>query len=374
MIHFVIGTRPEAIKLAPIIKEVDRMSFLHEVCVTSQHRELLRPFVKLFNIYVDHDLKIMKRGQDLFEITTANLNGFRKLLNNELRSEEQKIEVVVVQGDTTSALSAALSAYYHKIPVAHVEAGLRTQDQYQPYPEEMNRRLIDQIASMHFAPTEQAKENLLSEGISSSRIHVTGNPVVDALEIIRNDESFAETQLPLHVEPDEKLVLVTIHRRENFGEPILNVCQAIEEIVSKVSNAIFAIPLHPNPNVQKVVNGSLKESDQVVLLPPLDYFAFLKTMERADLILTDSGGVQEEAPSFETYVHVLRNKTERPEGIERGIAELVGTSKDEIVHSVMDFVNSDSDLKMNFLPNPYGDGEAARRIVDVLTGPHPAKL
>ena len=374
MILFVIGTRPEAIKLAPVIREVDRLALIYSVCVTSQHRDLLRPFLELFNISADYDLDIMKADQDLFDITTANLSGLSKILDNDLLPEEKQISLVVVQGDTTSALSAALAAYYRKIPVAHVEAGLRTHDRYQPFPEEINRRLIDHISAIHFAPTEQAKSNLLAEGISASGIHVTGNPVVDALEIIKSDDHFEETPLPFHVEEDEKLVLVTIHRRENFGEPLLNVCQAIEEIVRKVSNAVIAMPLHPNPNVQQVVNDSLKQSDQVMLLPPLDYFTFLRTMERADLIVTDSGGVQEEAPSFETYVQVLRNKTERPEGIERGIAELVGTNKDDVVRAVLEFLNSDLDQKLHFLPNPYGDGKASTRIADLLAGPHPAKL
>jgi len=360
MILFIFGTRPEAIKLAPVITECEGERLPYQVCVTAQHRELLDPFTDFFQINVAHDLNIMQPNQDLFELTTRAMSGIKLVVR------DLKPAVVVVQGDTTTALAGAMSAFYERVPVAHVEAGLRTHDMHNPFPEEMNRKLIDHISAKLFAPTDTSRANLLSEGIADSRIEITGNTIVDSLTKIVASHHFRDAHSPVDVGSDERLITLTIHRRENFGERLHRICDAIEEIVSKRSNVQIALPVHPNPNVQNVVNERLGEMERIKLLPPLDYVAFLKLLASSDLILTDSGGVQEEAPSLGKYVLVMRDKTERPEGVESGIAELVGADPLQIRQAVDEILKRLDEANLQFPANPYGDGYASGRIVQAL--------
>jgi UDP-N-acetylglucosamine 2-epimerase (non-hydrolysing) len=358
-ILFAFGTRPEAIKLAPIIQEIkkeeNRKIFESYVCITAQHREILDEVLRLFKIPIDYDLDIMEHNQTPWLV---NEKIFRKFLPC---LEKIKPDLVVVQGDTTSAFACALLAFYQKIKVAHVEAGLRTEDKYQPYPEEINRRLISPLADINFAPTKIAEKNLLKENVKKEAIFVTGNTVVDALYQIKK-----EFKIKNRLKKDKR-ILLTIHRRENWGRPLTEVCLAVKKIVEIFPFVQFDIPVHPNPNVKEVVYKNLKNIPQINLLPPLPYFQLLKLMSKSYLILTDSGGICEEAPSFNVPVLILRNKTERKEAIIGGTAKLVGTAYEKIIKNVSELIrNNQKYKKMIKKKNPFGDGKAAKRIVEYL--------
>lgn len=357
----VFGTRPEAIKLAPVIRGLARRGLPTRVCVTAQHRELLDPLLEFFELPAHYDLGIMEPDQDLFHVTTEALLKLREVLRRE------KPEMILVQGDTTTCFAAALAAYYEKVPIAHVEAGLRTGDKYGPFPEEMNRLLTDHLADWLFAPTDQAARNLQSEGLPQERIVVTGNTVVDALQIVRDDERFRALPLPIEIPKGRRLVLVTAHRRESFQRGLASICRALRELAERHDDIEIVYPVHLNPNVQKTVRGELEGVERVHLIPPLAYLPFLRLMEKSYLILTDSGGVQEEAPTFGVPVLVLREKTERPEGLEAGVAKLVGTDPERIVGEASRLLEDPEEhARMASMENPYGDGRAAERIVRAL--------
>ncbi len=358
----VFGTRPEAIKLAPVILELTKRNIEHTVIVTAQHRELLDRKLELFNIKPDYDLNIMQPGQDLFYITTTVLNEIKRVL------EKERPDVLLVQGDTTTAFAAGLASFYLKIPVGHVEAGLRTWNPQNPWPEEMNRQITSRLTDYHFAPTEWAKQNLLNEGVKPESIFVTGNTVIDALKMIVTPEfRFDDARLNKIDFKNKKVILLTSHRRENFGEPMREVFKACCQIVEKHSNVELIYPVHPNPNVQSAAKEILAGVPHVHLIEPLDYRSFVQLMSKCYLILTDSGGVQEEAPSLGKPVLVLRTTTERPEAIDVGTAKLVGTDKFKIfeeAHSLL--TDSHAYQTMATKQNPYGDGKAAERIIDFL--------
>lgn len=365
----VFGTRPEAIKMSPVVKELQKHSevFDTRVCVTAQHRKMLDQVLDLFDITPHYDLDIMKPGQSLTDVTCNVLRGLEPVL------EEFRPDVVLVHGDTTTTMAASLAAYYKKIAVGHVEAGLRTGNIYSPWPEEMNRRLAGAITRYHFSPTERSRENLLREGIAAESIYVTGNTVIDALlvvaEKVRNDSALREeisTQFKF-LNTDKRLILVTGHRRENFGEGFENICFALIEIASANPDVEIVYPVHLNPNVQEPVHRILSDSPSVHLIEPQDYLPFVYLMDRSYLIITDSGGVQEEAPSLGKPVLVMRDTTERPEAVDAGTVKLVGTDKDRIVSEAYDLlVNQSSYESMSLAHNPYGDGKAAKRIIQAL--------
>jgi UDP-N-acetylglucosamine 2-epimerase (non-hydrolysing) len=361
----IIGTRPEAIKMAPVIRGLaNRQDQIEsQVVSTGQHRQMLDQVLNIFQIQPDYDLEIMQHSQTLFQITRRILTGLEKLLRDE------QPDVVLVQGDTTTAFTAALAASYLKIRVGHVEAGLRTYDKYQPYPEEMNRRMVSALADMHFAPTEKARDNLLREGVSDNLIYVTGNPVVDALTYITSlNRNFENRVLAEFDFKEERVLLVTAHRRENWGEPMKNICHALCNIVQKYHDVRVIFSVHMNPEVQKIVHAQLDKIKRIHLLKPLDYVQFVRLMSKAHLILTDSGGVQEEAPSLGKPVLVLREVTERPEGVEAGVLRMVGTSIGQIVDETSRLLDSSKAYNgMAEISNPYGDGHAAERIVQILT-------
>ncbi len=365
-VFVVFGTRPEAIKLAPVILELAHRSDLFRTvaCVTGQHRQMLKPMLKVFKLRADYDLKLMKPGQTLTGITTAVLNGLDRIL------EEELPDLVLVQGDTTTTFAAALAAFYRHIPVGHVEAGLRTQDKYNPFPEEINRRLATHIADFHFAPTKVARENLLKEGISPERILVSGNTVVDALLHIRcriaEDPSLVP-DLELGCLDGQKIVLVTAHRRESFGRELQQICVALRSLAESRPDVLVVYPVHLNPNVSKPVRRALRGIPNLRLLAPLDYVSFVALMDRASILLTDSGGIQEEGPSVGKPVLVMRKVSERPEAIEAGTACLVGTDPDCIISAVTTLLDEPTAYeRMIHSSNPYGDGHAASRIVDYL--------
>jgi UDP-N-acetylglucosamine 2-epimerase (non-hydrolysing) len=359
----VFGTRPEAIKLAPVIKELEKHSdkVISRVCVTAQHREMLDPFLRLFNIKPEWDLNIMKPNQTLFDVTVSALSKLGSLL------EQEKPDIVLVQGDTTTAFVTALAAFYLKIKIGHVEAGLRTGDKYSPFPEEVNRRLISHLADLHFAPTERARANLLAEGIHKETIFVTGNTVVDSLFAIRELSKDQNLLKNLPLDPKRKLILVTAHRRESFGEGLKNICLALRKLVELDASVEIVYPVHLNPNVKEPVKRILGACERVHLIEPLDYVAFVHLMKRAYLILTDSGGIQEEAPSLGKPVLVLRKSTERPEAVEAGTAKLVGTDPEAIVNETLRLLNDhDAYATMANALNPFGDGRAAERIAKII--------
>ncbi|MBY6191793.1 UDP-N-acetylglucosamine 2-epimerase (non-hydrolyzing) [Microbulbifer agarilyticus] len=360
----VFGTRPEAIKMAPLVNLLRGDSrFDTKVCVTGQHREMLDQVLSLFEIEPDYDLDIMEPNQDLFQVTSRILLGMREVLN------DCKPDRVFVHGDTTTTLAASLSAYYCKIPVAHVEAGLRTDDIYSPWPEEMNRKLTGAIAQYHFAPTTLSRQNLLNESVAEENITVTGNTIIDALiDVVRRIETDdklsaeLESQFPF-LHPDKKIVLITGHRRENFGTGLENICHAIRELAAR-DDVQFVFPVHLNPRVQGPVNQMLSELDNVHLISPLTYLPFVYLMHRAHLILTDSGGIQEEAPSLGKPVLVMRDITERPEGVRAGTVKLVGTDSAKIVAGVNTLLNDEFAYEaMSAAVNPYGDGFACEKIL-----------
>ncbi|MBL4753667.1 MAG: UDP-N-acetylglucosamine 2-epimerase (non-hydrolyzing) [Flavobacteriales bacterium] len=361
----VFGTRPEAIKMAPLVKLLKQDSrFETKVCVTGQHREMLDQVLELFDIVPEYDLNIMKAGQDLYDITSRILLGLRDVLT------EFKPELVFVHGDTTTTLSTTLAAYYQQTPVAHVEAGLRTGNIYSPWPEEANRKVTGAIAEYHFAPTQLSRENLLNEGVSAERIVVTGNTVIDALldvveKIGDNTTLSAElkSKFPF-IDATKKLVLATGHRRESFGTGFENICQAIREIAGR-DDVQVVFPVHLNPQVREPVNRHLSELSNVHLIEPLDYLPFVYLMNQAYIILTDSGGVQEEAPSLGKPVLVMRETTERPEAVVAGTVRLVGTDVQKIVSGVVELLDdTDAYKKMSVAHNPYGDGSASQKIID----------
>ncbi|WP_345976582.1 UDP-N-acetylglucosamine 2-epimerase (non-hydrolyzing) [Sulfurimonas sp. HSL3-7] len=369
----VFGTRPEAIKMAPLVKEFEKHAdvFDMRVCVTAQHREMLDQVLELFEIKPDYDLNIMKNGQDLYDVTSKVLLGMRDVLDT------FKPDVVLVHGDTTTTISTTLAAFYQKIEVGHVEAGLRTGNIYSPWPEEANRLLTTQITKYHFAPTLTNKENLQKEHISDKDIIVTGNTVIDSLFMVRDkidtDEQLKTdiltkiTALGYTPTDDRKLVLVTGHRRENFGDGFLNICNGLKELAQKHQDVDFVYPVHLNPNVQKPVKEILTGIDNVYLIEPLDYLPFVYLLNRCHMILTDSGGVQEEAPSLGKPVLVMRDTTERPEALAAGTVMLVGTNKETIVNSVSRLLEDEVMYKkMAYAHNPYGDGNACRKIVNFL--------
>ncbi len=368
----VFGTRPEAIKMAPVVKAlqtVDRVKLTVNVCVTAQHRSMLDQVLDLFSIKPDFDLDLMKNHQDLTQITVGVLSGLQGVL------AEYKPDLVLVHGDTTTTFAASLAAYYQQIDVAHVEAGLRTRNIYSPWPEEMNRRLTGGIARYHFAPTEQAKQNLLAEAVPTENIYVTGNTVVDALlettHKIQADSGLAESLACRFdfLDPAKKLILVTGHRRESFGRGFENICIALRRIAER-NDVQIVYPVHLNPNVSTPVNRTLGGLANVFLLDPLEYLPFVYLMSRSYLIITDSGGIQEEAPSLGKPVLVMRDTTERPEAVDAGTVRLVGTDCDRIVAETRGLLDDNAQYQhMARAHNPYGDGLAARRIVGELIRP-----
>lgn len=357
----IFGTRPEAIKMAPLVKEIEKNSDKFEsiVCVTAQHREILDQVLELFNIKPDFDLNIMKENQNLWSITSDVLLKVKDVI------EKVKPDVVLVHGDTTTSMAAALSAFYARVPVGHVEAGLRTFDKYYPFPEEINRVFADSVCTYHFAPTDKSCENLIKSQISQEHIYKTGNTVIDAL--LYTVENHKQNIENLNLDNNLKTILLTSHRRENFGEPIREICTAILEIVERNKDIQVVYPVHPNPNVRKPVYELLADKERIHLIEPLEYAQFCNLMKQSHIILTDSGGVQEEAPSLGKPVLVLRDTTERPEAIEYGTVKLVGTNKEKIVSTVQLLLDSDEEYnKMAEAINPYGDGLASKRIVEVL--------
>ncbi len=376
----VFGTRPEAIKMAPLVKELQKNqdNFNTIVCVTGQHREMLDQVLNIFGIKPDYDLNIMKQGQDLYDVTARVLVGMRDVL------KEVQPDVVLVHGDTTTSTAAALAAFYQQIPVGHVEAGLRTHNIYSPWPEEMNRQITGRIATYHFAPTPLSEQNLLAENVKGENIHVTGNTVIDALymvvEKIKNEKALdAELEVVLNksgydvnrLTGGKKLVLITGHRRENFGDGFIHMCTAIKDLTKKYPDVDFVYPMHLNPNVRKpiheVFGEDLSHLSNMFFIEPLEYLSFVYLMEKSTIVLTDSGGIQEEAPGLGKPVLVMRDTTERPEALEAGTVKLVGTNYDKIIGEVSALLNNqDYYEKMSKAVNPYGDGRACERIVRAL--------
>lgn len=380
-ILLVFGTRPEAIKMAPLVNEFKAHpeSFETVVCVTGQHRQMLDAVLELFEIVPDYDLDIMKTGQDLYDITSRVLLGMRDIL------QVVKPNYVFVHGDTSTSTTTALAAFYQQIPVVHIEAGLRTHNIYSPWPEEINRQLTGRIATWHMAPTVGSKNNLLKENIAEQQIFVTGNTVIDALHWVNNKiktDNAISAQLDQHIKAmgydvsrlDNKriLILITGHRRENFGEGFLNICNAIKTLAEKYPNVDFVYPMHLNPNVRQPIkeifgNSELKTETNVFFIEPLDYLPFVFLMAKAHVLLTDSGGIQEEAPGLGKPVLVMRDTTERPEALEAGTVKLVGTDRQKIITELSALLdNTDAYKAMAMANNPYGDGNASKRIVEWL--------
>lgn len=377
-IMFVFGTRPEAIKMAPVIKEFQKHKdkFQTIITVTGQHRQMLDQVLELFEIVPDFDLNIMKKSQDLYDVTAKVLIGMREVLN------QSNPDIVLVHGDTTTSSAAALAAFYKQIPVGHIEAGLRTNNIYSPWPEEVNRQLTSRISSFNFAPTPLSKQNLLKENISENKITVTGNTVIDALYWVI-DKIKNNPDLNLHLQEaikkdgydvsrlktDKKLVLITGHRRENFGEGFISICEAIKFLAEKYPQVDFVYPMHLNPNVRepihKIFGENLNQFSNLFFIEPLEYLSFVYLMEKSYIVLTDSGGIQEEAPGLGKPVLVMRDTTERPEALEAGTVKLVGTDYNKIISEVSKLLD-DKDYynKMSFSVNPYGDGHASERIVE----------
>ncbi|MDD3945651.1 MAG: UDP-N-acetylglucosamine 2-epimerase (non-hydrolyzing) [Bacteroidales bacterium] len=380
-ILLVFGTRPEAIKMAPLIIEFNKNPNQFEtiVCVTAQHRKMLDQVLELFNITPDYDLNIMKAGQDLYDVTSRVLLGLRDVLR------ESKPDLILVHGDTSTSTAAALAAFYQQIPVGHVEAGLRSHNIYSPWPEEMNRQITGRIATYNFAPTDLSRQNLLREGINDEKITVTGNTVIDALYMVRerikknkNLENKLSEELLIagydanRLEKGKKLVLITGHRRENFGEGFISICKAIKYLAHNHLDVDFVYPMHLNPNVRKpifeIFGDDLSNLDNLFFTEPLEYLSFVYLMEKSNIVLTDSGGIQEEAPGLGKPVLVMRNTTERPEALEAGTVKLVGTSFSKIVSEISSLLkNNNYYERMSKSVNPYGDGKACERIVASLS-------
>ena len=374
-IMLVFGTRPEAIKMAPLVKEFEKHPDMFKtiVCVTGQHREMLDQVLQIFEIKPDYDLNIMKQGQDLYDVTARVLTGMRDVL------KEAQPDIVLVHGDTTTSTASALAAFYQQIPVGHVEAGLRTHNIYSPWPEEMNRQITGRIAAYNFAPTPLSKQNLLAEGIKEKSITVTGNTVIDALYMvvnkIKNDKALNNNLECIlknagydvnRLSGSKKLVLITGHRRENFGEGFIHMCKAIKTLTEKYPDVDFVYPMHLNPNVRKPIHEVFgdKQSSNMFFIEPLEYLSFVYLMEKSTIVLTDSGGIQEEAPGLGKPVLVMRDTTERPEALEAGTVKLVGTDYDKIVSEVSMLLDDQKYYdEMSKAVNPYGDGMACERIV-----------
>ena len=360
----VFGTRPEAIKMAPVVLELKKYPDLITpiVAVTAQHRDMLDQVLNLFNIKPDYDLNIMAQGQTLFDITTKAMNGLNEVLSKE------KPDIVLVHGDTTTTFAGALAAYYHETAVGHVEAGLRTYNKYSPFPEEMNRKLTGAIADLHFAPTDTASGNLKAEGTKEDKIFVTGNTVIDALHnTVTDDFKFDDEKLANIDYENKRIILVTTHRRENLGEPMRHVYKALKDIVNEFDDVEIVFPVHKNPKVREVVNEELGNIKAVHLIDPLDYEPFANLMHRAFLVLTDSGGIQEEAPSLGKPVLVLRDTTERPEAVKAGTVKLIGTERQKVYEETK-YLLTDHDeyQRMANTCNPYGDGKASKRIIEAI--------
>jgi UDP-N-acetylglucosamine 2-epimerase (non-hydrolysing) len=366
-ILLIFGTRPEAIKMAPLVLELQSRTEIEvEVCVTAQHREMLDQVLDLFELKPDYDLDLMQPGQDLYDITTKALLGLKGVL------ETSKPDLVLVHGDTTTTFASSLAAFYQRIPVGHVEAGLRTGNIYSPWPEEINRKLTGSLTTFHFSPTTKAQNNLLLENVDADSVFVTGNTVIDALvqveKRIATDKELNKKLLAQFdfLDPNKKLILVTGHRRESFGDGFENICQALRTLAQQPDVQVL-YPMHLNPNVREPVNRILHDVDNVFLIEPQEYLPFVYLMSRAYIILTDSGGVQEEAPSLGKPVLVMRDTTERPEAIDAGTVKLVGTDYDCIVNESMALLTDKQVYeKMSFAHNPYGDGKACQRIADII--------
>ena len=378
-IMLVFGTRPEAIKMAPLVKEFQKYSveFQTIVCVTGQHREMLDQVLRIFEIQPDYDLNIMKQGQDLYDVTARVLTGMRDVLKKELP------DIVLVHGDTTTSTATALAAFYQQIPVGHIEAGLRTHNIYSPWPEEINRQITGRIATYNFAPTPLSKQNLLQENIKDASIYITGNTVIDALYMVV-DKIRKDKELDLDLElvlkssgydvnrlvSGKKLVLITGHRRENFGDGFISMCRAIKTLAEKYSDADFVYPMHLNPNVRKPIHEVFGEGQltNLFFIEPLEYLSFVYLMEKSTIVLTDSGGIQEEAPGLGKPVLVMRDTTERPEALDAGTVKLVGTNYDKIVCEVSALLDNKKYYdQMSQAVNPYGDGKACQRIVKYIS-------
>ena len=380
-IMIVFGTRPEAIKMAPVVHALKGDDRFHTiVAVTGQHREMLDQVLDIFNISPDYDLNIMKSGQDLYDVTAKVLTGMRDVIN------ETHPDIILVHGDTTTSMASALAAYYSQIHVGHVEAGLRTHQIYSPWPEEINRQITGRIAALNFAPTELSKENLLKENVKEQSIYVTGNTVIDALHHMR-DRIASDVNLTATIDNnllsagydvnrllnnDRQMVLITGHRRENFGEGFLSICHAIRDLAKKYPEIDFVYPMHLNPNVRKpihqVFGENLKDaSENIFFIEPLDYTSFIRMLTLSHIVLTDSGGIQEEAPGLGKPVLVMRDTTERPEAVDAGTVKLVGTDYQTIVDSCSCLLDSrETYIKMSQAKNPYGDGKASKRILDAI--------
>lgn len=382
-VMLVFGTRPEAIKMAPLVKELqkDRTAFETIVCVTGQHREMLDQVMSIFDITPDYDLNIMQSGQTLYSVTTRVLIGMEDILRKE------NPDIVLVHGDTTTSMAASLAAFYQQIRVGHVEAGLRTYNVYSPWPEEMNRQLTGRMASLHFAPTVKSRDNLLHEAVSDAAIHVTGNTVIDALhhvlkqiqespEVVHKIESRilqAGYDVVRLTKQEKRLVLITGHRRENFGLGFISICEAIRELCAKYPDVDFIYPMHLNPNVrkpiQRIFGGTQKKSSNIFFTEPLEYIDFVYLLEKSFIVLTDSGGIQEEAPGLGKPVLVMRKTTERPEAATAGTVKLVGTDKAAIINGVSTLLDNPAEYaRMSQATNPYGDGQACLRICEILKG------
>ena len=360
----VFGTRPEAIKMCPLVLEMGKYPDYIEpiVAVTAQHREMLDQVLELFNIKPDYDLNIMASGQTLYDITTKALNGLKEVI------EEAKPDMVLVHGDTTTTFAGALAAFYAQVPVGHVEAGLRTGNKYSPYPEEMNRKLTGSIADMHFAPTSTSKANLLKENVNPETILVTGNTVIDALETtVKADYEFADAEFNKIFARGNRLILVTTHRRENLGEPMRNVYKALRKVLETHADVEAIFPVHKNPKVREIVQEELGGLDRVHLIEPMDYEPFANLMGKVDIVLTDSGGIQEEAPALGKPVLVLRDTTERPEAVDAGTVKLIGTEYEDVLRET-NLLLDDAEhyKKMAEATNPYGDGKACERIIRAI--------
>ncbi len=358
----IFGTRPEAIKMAPVVKALEVAPDMESiVTVTAQHRDMLDQVLHLFNITPDYDLNIMSQGQTLYDVTDRALMGLKSVL------EEARPDVVLVHGDTTTTFAGALSAFYQEIPVGHVEAGLRTGNIYSPFPEEMNRKLTGSLATYHFAPTSSSEENLIKENINTDHLYVTGNTVIDALDTTVDGAYTFEDANINGLDPAKRIVLVTTHRRENLGEPMRQVYGAIRQLIEEFDDIQVVFPVHKNPKVRQVVQEELGDTERVTLIDPLDYEPFANLMARSYLILTDSGGIQEEAPALGKPVLVLRDTTERPEAVTAGTVKLVGTNRDAVHDAAYELLNSEAAYKeMSNAVNPYGDGHASERIVQAL--------
>lgn len=360
----IFGTRPEAIKMTPVVKELEKHpdQIESKVCVTAQHREMLDQVLDLFQITPDFDLDLMQEGQTLSGLTARVFNALDPVL------QKEQPDWVLVQGDTTTVMAASLAAFYHRVKVGHVEAGLRTHDKWQPFPEEINRKVAGVVADLHFAPTQTAKQNLIDEGVDPVNIAVTGNPVIDALNMAAEMPYDVENG-PLRGIPwDKRIVLVTAHRRENFGNPLVNICTSLRSIANKYKDEIHVVyPVHLNPQVQNTVNKTLDKVPNISLLKPLDYLPLIQLMKRSYLVITDSGGIQEEAPGLGKPVLVLREKTERPEGVEAGTVKLIGTDTEYVTASIINLLENEKVHKdMSDAINPYGDGKASERIYKLL--------